>query len=75
MSKNNLGKYRFYTLGPWQDPEEQEEIIAAFYAAVAAGERRIALEWSWCGGSNIDCAVDGRGRHWESYNGRRRRLE
>ena len=76
MNNNKLGKYRFFTMGPWQDPEVQNEISAAFNAAVEAGERRIALEWSWCGGSTIEYAVDGRGRHWGSdSNGRRRRLD
>lgn len=68
-----MKKYTKYYVGPWLDAEENEEITAAYYAAVEAGKRRIALIWSWCGGSEISHAVDGRGRGWYSYDGQRRR--
>lgn len=72
MSK--LEKYRKFYQGPWLDSEENDSIAADFYAAVGRGERHIALIWSWCGGSEISHAVDGRGRHWEEYNGVRRHV-
>jgi hypothetical protein len=68
-----MKKYTVYTQGPWLGPEENDEVAADYYAAKKAGNRRILLEWSWCGGCDILDAVDGRGRGWYSYDGQRRR--
>ena len=74
MSK--LSKYEFFTQGPWQDYEDQLAIEEAYDEAVKSGRRRIALEWSWCGGCVIKHAVDGRGRAWGSNgNGGRQQFK
>jgi len=68
-----MEKYTKYFTGPWLGPEENEKTTADYYAAVDAGARRVALIWSWCGGSQISHAVDARGRAWEERGGVRRR--